>query len=520
MNIGIVTYFAFRPHVEHLYMISKLIEEAGHTVFSLSCDGALTTCYRKELTKGSRLECIKCTVGGLRSYPIANLSSARRYKKNEDLAVDQATIPSWGYSSACTILRTETEEEKKAPEFLSLERRLSKAAWQSYKIAQRWIDAKQLDAIICFNGRMEATRGVREAAKGKGIRYISVERSMADGLLFVPEMDCLGLQELHRMVQAYRSKPITLGQAFKSAQIVAARFLNKNVTEWRSYNLTSVNVEWPLNNSKSKVLILPSSYNEYDGHPDWKQKWKDQFEAFDSIVENLGLPLNCFVMRGHPNWGERIGATGGEQIQFHYEKWAREKGIYYIPASSKISTQSLIRQADILIVNGGSAAIEAGILGKKIISLVETLYKHAGFVINYLSNEDRGNLTEIDAMDPKTIRRLTMRFLYTWCYRFVQYTKEIKGLDSLHYTYSKDLNADKLLKIISTGELHPDDDVIATDEQQEEKVLSLIEDNQWDTIYRFRENFSNESLEYRKYDRKGLYKIIDKVRAQLPLGDR
>lgn len=521
MNIGVVTYFAFRPHTEHMFALSKIIEEAGHNVYSLSCDGALTTCYKRELTKTSKLkECTKCTLGGLRSYPVANIKSARYYQRPDDLVTDESEIPQWGHSSACTVFRAETETEKSSNSFMLLKANLSRAAWQSYKIASRWIDDKKLDAIVCFNGRMEATRGVLEAAKAKNIRYVSVERSWGHGLLLLPDSDCLGLQALHKMIKEYNSKPLTLSQAYKATQIVASRFLKKNMTEWRAYNLNSVDSQWPLKGTKKKILILPSSCNEYDGHADWRMQWKDQFDAFNNVINAMGLPIDCYVMRGHPNWSETIGATGGDTIQHHYEKWAKEKGIYYIPSKSNISTQYLIRQADVVILNGGSAAIEAGILGKPIISLIATPYQYGGFITNYLSPEDEINLDKILRIDDNMIRRMTIRFLYTWSFRFMQYTKDIRAIDSIRYTYSGHLNADKIMKIITTGTVPSDDDVIAMDEKDEAEILSLIKSEQWESIYNFTENSPAKTPTFRHFDRKSLFKTIGRVRALLPIGDR
>lgn len=520
MNIGFVSYFAFRPHVEHVYVLSKLVEQAGHRVFSLSCDGSLRTCYKRELTKTSRaVECLRCTAGGLRSYPISNLTSARSYKRKEDSAMHDRDLPPWGHSSACTVHRAETDLEKNSETFKKLKTRLSRSAWQSYQISLRWIEDKQLDAIVCFNGRMEATRGVLEAAKFKNIRFVSVERTWGDGLLLLPESDCLGLRELHRMVLEYKDHPLTENQAYKATRVVASRFLKKNVTEWRAYNLNSMAQEWPLQGAKKKVLILPSSYNEYDGHPDWKMQWSNQFDAFNNVVRHLGLPYDSFVMRGHPNWSETIGATRGEQIEYHYSKWAKENNIHYIHATSNISTQSLIAQADLVILNGGSAALEAGILGKPIISLVETAYKHAGFVTNYLSLNDQSNLDSVFRLDPKTIRIMTIRFLYTWCFRFMQYTREIKALDSLHYAYSKELNAGKLIQIIHSGKVHSDDEEIGTEETHEQEILPLIENNEWERIFSHAGSEQNNPTQI-TYPRRKLFKAIDKLRSLLPVGDR
>jgi hypothetical protein len=518
MNIGFVSYFAFRPHVEHLYALSKLATQKGHNAYFLSCDSALSTCYRRELTRKSRISsCITCTLGGVRAYPVSPVESARSFIKNEINSSVNAT--DWGRSSACTILRTESQEDKNSAAFINLKNRLSASARESFSIAIQWIRKNKLDAIVCFNGRMDATRGVMEAARFEKIRFVSMERTWGNGLLLLPEADCLGLQEIHRIVTEFREYPLTKFQAVRAAKIVISRFLKKKTTEWRAYNLNSIDEEWPVANTQKKILILPSSFNEYDGHPDWQMKWTDQFDAFTNIVRDLELPPNCYVMRGHPNWSQNVGATGGERIEQHYQKWAAEKGILYIPGNSRTSTKNLIAQSDLVILNGGSAAIEAGLLGKQIISLVETTYKHAGFVINYLSKEDKPNLDRLKEHDPTQSIRLTLRFLYSWGFRVMQYTREIIAMDAIHYRYLSSLDGTKLMKIIETGHVHPDDSSFDQNTDGEDEIISLAQKEEWAQIDAFQEN-RDDAISEIQFSRKSAFRIIDSVRDLFPPGDQ
>jgi hypothetical protein len=515
MNIGFVTFFAFRPHVEHVFALSEMAKEQGHRVFFLSCDSALSSCYRREITKSSRVECVKCTIGGLRSYAKSNVTSALGLKDNPDKT--NVDYSGWGHSSSCTLLRTESDEDKARPEFVELKTRLSEAAHEAFNITRAWIGKEKLDAIVCFNGRMDATRGVMEAARFSKTTFVSVERAFGDGLLLLPNIDCLGLEEIHRVVSEYRQYPLSQDQAARAAKVVVSRFLKKNVTEWRAYNLDSVDKEWPLKGEK-KILILPSSFNELDGHPDWQIKWRDQFHAFTSVVRDLGFSSSSYVMRGHPNWSERIGATGGEEIEKQYKKWAEQNGILYIPGASNISTKNLIAQADILILNGGSAAFEGGLLGKQIISLVNANYKFAGFVVNYLSEEDRSNLATLQQHNPREIIRLTLRFLYSWCFRAMQFTNEFRALDSIHYQYSAKTSGEKLLKIISTGMLHPDDPSYADNTAGEEHIINLIINHEWEKVYDYPMN--DDRPPERKFKRRFMFRFIDDFRALFPSGDR
>jgi hypothetical protein len=328
----------------------------------------------------------------------------------------------------------------------------------------------------------------------------------------------LGLKEIHRMVQKFRDYPLSEEQAIKAAKIVTSRFLKKNKTEWRAYNLNSVDQKWPVKDALKKVLILPSSFNEYDGHPEWKMKWNDQFGAFNNVIKDLGLPVNSFIMRGHPGWSQSIGATDGSKIESHYLTWANSSGVHYIPGSSNISTQGLINQADIVILNGGSAAIEAGLLGKKVISLVETTYKYAGFVINYLSSEDKSNLLQLDNNDPATIIRLTLRFLYSWGFRVMQYTREVNALNAINYKYYGVLDAKKVIKILLDGELMPDDSAYAENQEEENEVVKLVKNSEWEKIDNHPVEL-NKEIET-KFQRKTAFRFIDSLRSIRPPGDQ
>lgn len=43
--------------------------------------------------------------------------------------------------------------------------------------ARAWIAREGLEGVICFNGRMEATRAICEAARDAGVPFVSVERT-------------------------------------------------------------------------------------------------------------------------------------------------------------------------------------------------------------------------------------------------------------------------------------------------------------------------------------------------------
>ncbi|MBR7518173.1 hypothetical protein KC217_21110, partial [Mycobacterium tuberculosis] len=85
-----------------------------------------------------------------------------------------------------------------------------------------------------------------EAAKAKGIPFVSVERTwFGDGWMLIPDQNCLALDEVGRVVAEYKDKPLTEGQARAVASLLAARFMRTNTLEWRAYNLNAESLAWP-----------------------------------------------------------------------------------------------------------------------------------------------------------------------------------------------------------------------------------------------------------------------------------
>lgn len=165
MRIGFTTVFAWRPHVEHMHFLAQLARKGGHETRFLSCDADLSSCYTRELRphENRLLQCTACRIGGLRSFESSGGQSLGQ------LSAPDAKLPEdsseWSRSSASTLKRFETDEEYESSQFQEIANRLRKPTEQAYAAALRWIETERLDGIVLFNGRMDATRGVLEAAE-------------------------------------------------------------------------------------------------------------------------------------------------------------------------------------------------------------------------------------------------------------------------------------------------------------------------------------------------------------------
>ncbi|WP_017233560.1 MULTISPECIES: hypothetical protein [unclassified Pandoraea] len=492
----------------------------GHDVSYLSCDGALTHCYTRALRdqdQGLR-ECFKCTLGGIRSFTGKSVDSMRNLRNPVGAAAVAEGAKRWGFSGACTILRTESPEDKLTDTFKQLHARLTIGAAEAFAAATRWIESRNLDAIVCFNGRMEGPRGLMEAARAKGIPFISVERTwFGDGLLLIPDQNCLGLDAVGKVVAEYSNKPLTEQQARVVASLLAGRFLRDNTLEWRAYNRNAEDREWPAASNGMRLLITPSSLNEFDGHPDWKTQWPNQIAALDSLLTQLEVnPASC-ILRCHPNWGETIGLRDGGLAERMYTEWAQRRGVHVIGSKDRTSTLGLIAQTDAIVVNGGSAAFEGGALGKQIIALGTSIYQRAGFQIQYYGPDDAPNLAQIGKQSPDEIARKVLRFAYAFNFRFNQYVSAVRAKTTTHYLYDPNVDGERLERLIQNRRVSADDDVVANDTVGEDRVLALLTARNWAEL---REAQRPIPTNYHPVNRRGVFRWIDEVRDRMPIGDR
>lgn len=525
MRIGFSSIYAWRPHVEHLHYLAGLARQAGHQVSFLTCDADLSSCYTKEVrpSRSDAVHCMGCRIGGLRSYESSGIHSIGQLADDHLVMPDGAS--SWCRSSASTLGRFESDTDFESAEFHALVDRLDGPTRRAYGAARRWIDRERLDAICLFNGRMDATRAVLEAARAAELPFVSVERTwFGDGLLMLPGENCIGLHTADTMVRDWRNLPLTQAQALRAASHVASRFLRRNGKEWRAYNLSARTTDWPIAQSRRRVLLVPGSRNEVWGHPDWTSKWKEHTAAFDALMEHLGLSADDVVLRCHPNWGEYIGSTDGSKAERHYTDWAKRRGIHCIASTDPTSTLGLIELCDAVVVCGGSAALEAGLLGKQVIAVSPSVYQEAGFQSNADSPESLRSLVLHATLDAAThglqsahIARQTLRFAYTMIYRLSQYVNQVRCVTTTRYEYFEGADLGRLPNLLRTGVLQADDASHARDLTGEDEVLGLIARRQWQTLLESAPGLPNAPR--RSVRRRWFLRPIDHLREALPRGD-
>lgn len=515
MKVGFANIFSFRPHVEHLFYLSELFREAGHEVFFLTCDAAVTDCYAREIKGSARYkECTKCMLGGVRSYTSRNVTGIR----TQGSQLSDATLDKLVLSSSCTVTRTESEGEWMDPEVVSVRERLKTPTASVYESARSWIQANQLEAVICFNGRMDLTRGLTYACESLNIPFITHERTwFGDGIQLIPNANCLSLKGLGQLVAEFDDKPLLPHQAAYAGRLIGERFLQRNSLEWRLYNRNPEPAPWPVVAEGKRFLIVPSSKNEFAGHDEWMTSWVDNTQALDDFFDVFGVKPEQVVLRCHPNWAENIGKAQGDRSLSLYRDWAIKRGIHFISSEEKASTYDLIQQADTVILNGGSSSVEAGACGKQVVCLGPSTYQQAGFVQVYLSRGDMEN-NGLKDLDPDLVRRKTLRFLYVRSHRFPQFVDHVKAIETTRYRYHEGADVGKIVSMIETGRISPDDPSYGDDDAGERAVVDLLERRDWGELADA--EFSANTLPVKSVNRRLGFRWVDTVRSWFARGDR
>ncbi|WP_258237741.1 capsule biosynthesis protein [Pseudomonas sp. Q2-TVG4-2] len=512
-----VNLFSFRPHVEHLIFIAYILKRDGHDLYFLTCDGAVENCYPRALKGSGKLkECAKCMLGGVRSYTNNNVTSISS-RISGGLSIED--LDNLALSSSCTLSRTESEDEWNEPEVVSIRRSLYEPIDRSYASARRWIIENDLEGVICFNGRMDLTRGVTLACEHAGVPFVTHERPwFSEGLQLTPNANCLSLKAIGDMVAAYDDRPLTAPQALIAGKLAGQRFLQRNSLEWRLYNQNPEPAPWPLSAPGQRVLVLPSSKNEFAGHAEWKTSWIDNSQALDDFFEAFGIAPQQVVVRCHPNWAENIGQVGGARSLKLYQSWAARRGIHCISSEQKASTYDLIQHADIVVLNGGSSAVEAGVCGKQVICLGPSTYARAGFVRAFA---DKASMYEVNAkqdLDPDTVIRKTLRFLYVRSHRHPQFVNFVIPIETTRYTYREGADASRLIDMLQSGELVADDPTWAEDQGGEDPVVEALKNKRWGELSDYVP--VSPELPLLEVKRRPAFRWVDGVRAKLPRGDR
>ncbi len=458
MRVGFVNVYPYRPHAHHAKYLEGMAKSLGWETYALVCDANAAQCYLRELKGTGRAECVKCIVGGLRSFSFDHTDSAWRYWGSCEPKTEHEVFVE---SSSYTLTRVESWEQRKSKLVDDKKNHLLPSAVNFYYAALKWIEHRQLDAVIAFNGRMDLTRAVIEACKTANIPFVTHERPLfGHGLILNKNANCSSLESIHKINKVFSTKALTENQCKVAAKLAAERLTGGNPLEWKRYNSDAVKTrKWPVSSSGPKVLVCPSSKNELLGHPDWATAWKDNTDALDIAVSHGWFSYRDMLVRFHPSWSVSFGKISAHLCEQHYRQWCKDRGVAFIESSSKTSTQDLIRLSDVVVLNGSNTIFEAGVLGKPVVCLGPSPYSHAQASFDILTPDDFSSVCFNDILNCPEARIIekTLRYFYSKAAREPIFTQFVRSATVTECSFYQGADP-AILETLLTGDHHVIDD--------------------------------------------------------------
>lgn len=520
MNIGFINIYPWRPHGFHAAFLAGLFKELGYSINILECGGSLNDCYSKIYQTGGLSRCFKCRLGSISKYGGSEVHKIRSHTSSNFLSLEE--VNEGLISSAVTLHREEVESLYFTNEkIVDTVGRLRKNYLNTYYSTLELIEKRKLEALVVFNGRIDMPRAAIEAAKFAKINFITHERPfMGHGIQLHVNENIHGLRDRVAINSKYDEKPLTGSQARLAGAEIAKRFLGRNMLEWRRYNIGSPELsQWPTKTNKEKILIIPGSRSETGSHEDWSTPWDLSTDGLQLFLDSVGAEKEQIVVRFHPNWIQKVGTSTGESSRNLYKDWCESKGYYYIDSDMSVNTMALIDDSDIAILNGSSAAIEAGALGKKIVNLGTSAYKGSTFCCFLESKESiRDFLGFDDWISKKAIISRTLRYVYTALARFPQYVDYMRALQPTDYVAYKGADPNRLSTMLNTGIVSSDDDSFGMAED-EEKVVELVAARAWEKLIEISPEYQTSFRERLNIQKSIPFNYLDMCRKYISRGD-
>jgi len=514
MNIGYAMLYPCRGSIHNMIYISNLLEKAGHKNHFLRCNASVPYCHNRLLKGTSKVvECSKCFIGGVNTFPVKNITKIDPKNRRE---LDKHLLYDIVSSSSFSLHRIETDDDCLSEEVIETQKKLHPLAEITFSNAVDWISENNLELVFIFNGRLDMPRAVLKACEYQSIPYITFEAAYP-GVALEINADCRSLKSLHKLIDVYKNFPLTREQAMFSAKIAAQMLAKKNLV-WRLYNIEHKKTYWPKEHSEAKILIVPTSRHEMKDAPGWDAEWPHFLDGVEAVVAKLGARFDDCVVRCHPNWNENIGIVrNGIKSERVYTEWAKKRGAIIIPSSSKASTNDLMKEADYIIVQCGTAGIEGALLGGRVIGLFPSWYSVADFSVQVHSPKELWKIEDMSSFNAKENIRKALRFLYVYHKRFAQYTRYIKPLTTYENTYVYGADEHNIFYAVENNALLADDISVAEGDIDEEEVVCKIMHGKLDDFLNYEENPS--LLCSGKIQRKFIFRWIDFVRSKMKVGD-
>lgn len=149
---------------------------------------------------------------------------------------------------------------------------------------------------------------------------------------------------------------------------------NQYSANW-STNSGSSLLERLESNKGRKIGIFTSSVEEMWGlGDDWQASWESQWEAIEKVMNLPFLSHDSFILRVHPNLGNKERKYFLREIAQIKKLQAKFPSLIVVPHNSDLDTYRLIDVLDLVVVFNSTVGLEATLKMKPVLRLAPTYY--------------------------------------------------------------------------------------------------------------------------------------------------
>ena len=304
MNVGFVSFYSYRPHVEHMEYLARGLSQLGHETFYLICQGGLLSCNNSLGNSNifnRKLNCLTCHNMGLASYGSGEVKIIPSKREATEIYNEIHDIEVGVRSSLISSMKINFEFNKVSdhPEFNNLRN----ASYAQFHGLCSQIAQLKIDKLIIFNGRLDFTAAAVGAAKKMGIDFHTVERSwLGYGLNITHQGVPLDLAPYRQVIKSNLGTELTEQQQRLSKLTLSRRVTKQSNGEFQQFNLS--NSGSPRKNAD--LLYCPSSLFERALHKDLAPHFSDVYALIEEIAKHLGIKFSQVTVRAHPS-GKGMG---------------------------------------------------------------------------------------------------------------------------------------------------------------------------------------------------------------------
>lgn len=439
MNVAIFTsHLLLASHYETELEIILDHQKNGDQITQLVCNKELPSCD----TNPYHLQeaCERCVSKRINGYDVLAPGmhvksflqlSAEDKKKIAALRTTFSSIPDlqslWidnydiGYSIASSLISLSRNPSPELEPRL-IERYVVSCAGVYFSMLN-YLRDNPTDVVYTFNGRFSHTKAVLRACNKLGVKCLLHERGNSVNYYSLFENTPIhDLKNTHNLIEKAWTEADPEERERVATEWYTTRIGGK-MQNWFSFLADQV-IELPegWDRSKRNIVICNSSEDELASlGDDWKNTlYKNQLEGITRIIaDGASMENTHFYLRIHPH----LAKVTNEDVK----QVAAMKADYLtvIPATSKLSTYHLVREADKTITFGSTIGMEATFLGKPSICAGKSFYYYMNGTYSPGSHDELMLLLAQD-LEPKPLEE-ALKFSYffgTFGIHFKHYVPE------------------------------------------------------------------------------------------------